>query len=261
MALHLTESGPASAPTLVFLHGGGVGGWMWREQVETFQGHYHCLVPDLPEHGQSQAAGRFTISSAAAQLAELIHRRAHGGRAHLAGLSLGAQVGVALLAVAGQLVGRSLFSGALARAMPGAGLILPALWLYAPFKNLTPLIRANQKSLGVPDEYSAEFAADTRRTSTAALGRILAANQGFRVPPGLSRLTTPVLFMVGSREPRIMRRSARELSASMLGGSALMAPGQGHNWPLTAPDLFNRTLRAWLADAPLPEVLVPVPRW
>ena len=57
-----------------------------------------------------------------------------------------------------------------------------------------------------------------------------------------------------------MRRSARELAASMAGASAYMVSGVIHNWPLAAPALFNRTLRAWLTDQPLPAELVPVPR-
>ena len=52
MSLFLRESGPVSAPTIVFLHGGGVSGWSWQSQIEAFP-DYHLLVPDLPEHGRS----------------------------------------------------------------------------------------------------------------------------------------------------------------------------------------------------------------
>src|SRR5690606_21637517 len=119
------EAGPASAPSLVLLHGGGVGGWMWERHVADLQADYHCLVPDLPEHGHSQEAGPFTILDAARRVAELIHTRAHGGRAHIAGLSLGGQVGVALLSLSPHLADRAIFSGVLARPLPGAGLVGP----------------------------------------------------------------------------------------------------------------------------------------
>ena len=59
MAFYVNEIGPASAPTLVFLHGGGGGGWMWQPQLEAFT-DYHCLVPDLPEHGRSAEVKPFT---------------------------------------------------------------------------------------------------------------------------------------------------------------------------------------------------------
>ena len=70
----------------------------------------------------------------------------------------------------------------------------------------------------------------------------------------------PTLVLVGEKEPKLMRRSARQLAASMIGATAYMVRGAIHNWPLAAPELFNRTLRAWLADQPLPAELVPVPR-
>ncbi len=65
MALYVNESGPASAPTVVFLHGGGGAGWMWQPQLEAFA-DYHCLVPDLPEHGRSAEVKPFTIAGSAA---------------------------------------------------------------------------------------------------------------------------------------------------------------------------------------------------
>jgi pimeloyl-ACP methyl ester carboxylesterase len=260
MPLHISEYGPASAPSILLLHGGGVAGWSWRPQIAAFQNDYHLLVPDLPEHGQSLDVAPFTMTDAATRMAELIHQRAHDGHAHVVGLSLGAQVGVALLAVAARLVDRAVLSGTSVRPMPGAGLMGPTLRLYAPFMNIPWLVKLNQESLGVPPEYSAEFAADTRAASVPALTHILQANMAFRVPPGLTRLANPTLVLVGEKEPKLMRRSARQLAASMIGATAYMVRGAIHNWPLAAPELFNRTLRAWLADQPLPAELVPVPR-
>src|SRR5260221_10792085 len=85
MPLHVAEFGPPAAPSLVFLHGGGVGGWSWRPQIEAFQSDYHLLVPDLPEHGQSLDVAPFTTTDPAARMAELIHQRAHVGPPHIAG--------------------------------------------------------------------------------------------------------------------------------------------------------------------------------
>ena len=71
------------------------------------------------------------------------------------------------------LVDRALLSGTLLRPLPGASLIGPTLWLYAPFKNIPYLIRLNQQSLGVPAAYAAEFTQDTRQATTRALTNIL----------------------------------------------------------------------------------------
>ena len=124
MSLFVRESGPVSAPTIVFLHGGGVSGWSWQPQIEAFP-DYHLLVPDLPEHGRSLAEAPFTIPDAAERVANLIRDRGHGGRAHVIGLSLGAQIAIQLLAAAPEIVDHALLSGALVRGLPGASLVRP----------------------------------------------------------------------------------------------------------------------------------------
>src|SRR5512141_1673262 len=109
--LFTLECGPADASTLVFLHGGGGAGWMWKPQLAHFT-NYHCLVPDLPEHGQSAAIGPLTVPFAAEKVAELISAKAHGGKAYVVGLSLGAQVLVSLLSQAPERVEKAVISSA-----------------------------------------------------------------------------------------------------------------------------------------------------
>jgi pimeloyl-ACP methyl ester carboxylesterase len=70
--LFFESCGPENAKSIVFLHGGGVGGWMWRKQVEALKADYHCLVPDLPEQGKSTQAGPYTTEGAADSVADLI---------------------------------------------------------------------------------------------------------------------------------------------------------------------------------------------
>ena len=50
--MHYKEYGDKNASLMLFLHGGGVSGWMWDKQIQYFT-HYHCIVPDLPEQGLS----------------------------------------------------------------------------------------------------------------------------------------------------------------------------------------------------------------
>jgi pimeloyl-ACP methyl ester carboxylesterase len=43
-----SETGPADAPTIVFVHGAFVDGTLWRNVVPRLEGTYRCVVPDLP---------------------------------------------------------------------------------------------------------------------------------------------------------------------------------------------------------------------
>jgi predicted alpha/beta-fold hydrolase len=47
-----------------------------------------------PEHGKSIEIKLFTMESAANEVIDIIRERAHGRKAYIAGLSLGAQVAV-----------------------------------------------------------------------------------------------------------------------------------------------------------------------
>jgi pimeloyl-ACP methyl ester carboxylesterase len=156
----------------MFLHGGGVSGWMWHPVVERLP-EFHCLVPDLPEQGQSRSTGPFSVELAADKVAEVIRGQAHGGRAVVVGLSEGAQVTVQLLARAPQLVERAVVSSALLKSLPGAGgFTSPGLlaWTYrlsmTPFKNNDFWIRLNMRyAVGIPETFYPQFKKDFQETT------------------------------------------------------------------------------------------------
>ncbi len=50
--MYFTEQGSPNAPSILFLHGTGVGGWMWQDNVRDLK-EYHCILVDLPGHGRS----------------------------------------------------------------------------------------------------------------------------------------------------------------------------------------------------------------
>lgn len=266
MALYVAEYGSEGAPTIVFLHGGGGGGWMWTPQVEALQGDYHLLVPDLPEQGRSTDAGPFTMANAAEQIAELIRTRA-GGHVHVVGLSEGAQVAVQLLATAPGLVETAIVSSALVHPIEGAGWASsPGVlrWTYrtsiAPLRNANWWIRMNMRSAaGVPDAYFDDFRETFRTLSEGGFVDLMVANQAFRLPDGLERVTARVLAVCGAGEYDVMKRSTADIAAAIPGALAreVRHPGkltlaQQHNWSMTAPETFTAMVRAWIEGGELP---------
>ncbi len=268
MSLFIQEFGPVTAPTIVFLHGGGGAGWMWQPQVEAL-GDYHGLVPDLPEQGKSVNEKPFTIQSSAERIAELIRTRAHGGRAHVVGLSEGAQITVALLALAPELVNHAVVSSALTRPMPGASLITPGLialsyrWAVSPLKNNEWWVRLNMKyAAGVPEKYYPQFSQTFRELTASGFTDVMTENQRFRLPKGLERVKAPTLIVVGKHEYAAMRQSALDLAKAIPHARAYqvvhtrkMSLAEEHNWNLSAPELFTQTVRAWISDQPLSSAL------
>lgn len=89
--IHYKEFGDKSAPLIVFIHGGGVSGWMWDQQVQYFT-NYHCIVPDLPGHGHSASSTIFSINESALKIIEIIEAKRKNRTVTAVGFSLGAQV-------------------------------------------------------------------------------------------------------------------------------------------------------------------------
>jgi pimeloyl-ACP methyl ester carboxylesterase len=268
--LSFQSSGPNNAPTIVFLHGGGAGRWMWEPVIQLLP-EYHCIAPDQPETGCSREIKPFSMALAAEKTAELIHAQAHGGKAVVVGLSEGAQVAVQLLATAPEVVEKAIITSALLRPIAGLGwLNSPALlgWMYRvsipPFRNADWWIRLNMKyAAGVPNEYFPEFKKTFQTITETEFVNMLIANQIFRLPAGLNKAAASTLVLAGKKEYSGMKQSVRDLAAALpnarggwinLAGTSTLA--SQHNWALTAPDLFAATVRAWIEDKPLPAVIV-----
>jgi pimeloyl-ACP methyl ester carboxylesterase len=268
--LYVLERGSTTAPTLVFLHGGGGAGWMWQPQIEQLEQDYHCLVPDLPEHGQSRTVKPFTIKDSAYRIARLIRRQAHGGKAHIIGLSEGAQIGVELLLTAPELIDRAILSSPLLYPLPGAKLYSPMLlattfrWFVKPFKENERYIRFNMKwAAGVPEKYFPQFRESFQQTTAESFTHVMHENLHFGLPAGLRSVRIPTLVVAGRKEYKTMRRSAKELAKLLPNGQGRMVSVGGqraadHNWNMQAPELFTRMVRAWVEDKPLPSELLPL---
>lgn len=268
--LHVDASGPTDAPVILFLHGGGAGAWTWQPVIQRLA-EFRCLAPDMPEHGRSTAVRPFSIADTAARMADLIRAHAPGGKAHVVGLSEGAQVVVTMLANAPDVISSAVVSSALLRPLPGAWMMTPGMirWSFRlsvpPFRNNDWWIRLNMKhAAGVPEAYFAQFKRDFQAMTEDGFTHVMLENQHFCLPSGLENANVPVLALAGSREYAAMRQSAADLGAALpqatvrwidLGENSTLA--QQHNWCLFAPERFAETVRAWVDQSPLPGYLQP----
>jgi len=246
--------------SILFLHGGGVAGWMWQPVVDLLP-EFHCIVPDLPEHGASAAVAPFSMALAAGKSAELIRRHAHGGKAVVVGLSEGAQVALQLLASAPECVSRAMISSALLLPIPGSKnysnpKLLAAMyrWSMSPGFQKNWWIRLNMRySAGIPNEFFPLFKENFIGMTKNQFVNLMVANQTFRLPQGIENYTSPVLIVYGKHEYKAMRESARLLARNLqntrlftvvLHRNSTMA--REHNWALTSPQLFANTLHNWM---------------
>ncbi len=253
MDLFVRESGLAGAPAIVFLHGGKMSGWCWEPVVQRLQ-RYHCLVPDLPQYGKSFPQGPFEMRRAADAVAELIRSRVGTGRAHIVGFSLGAQVGIQLLATEPKVVDRAVLCGTVINRMPCLGLTRFLLRLLARSAWFRWVInrRWNASGVAIPSARLHEYREDVRLITSAQFPHIVGESSGFTIPEGLDKSDSPTLFLTGSKEMAFVRRWAEGLAQHMPNGVDRVAIGMRHDWPLRYSDLFSRTVDGWLCSTALP---------
>lgn len=256
MNIYFNETGIKNPETIIFLHGGGISGWMWDIQVEAF-GNYHCIVPDLPEHGKSSNIKPFTMRKTAELLIDIIKGQAKNGRAHLVGISLGAQLVVQIMSMAPEIVDHAFISGTLIRRIPYTDSLLKlldyAIKVYEPVKDNDFFIKANMRTYNMPKKFFKKFKESTKQIEKDSLDRILRENMLFELPDGLDKVEAPVLIMTGEKDYKIIKESARDLIKILPNSRGAVALKVGHLWNLESPELFNSTLAAWLNDVELPK--------
>jgi pimeloyl-ACP methyl ester carboxylesterase len=253
MDLHVYESGSASAPAILFLHGSPLSGAMWRLQMAGLS-EFHCLAPDLPEHGQSVGVGPFEMGDTVRRLADMVRSLTTSGRAHVVGLSFGGVVAQALMVHAPAVVDHVILSGTAARMGKALQMLLrlslalnrPVLSWLRP-EQLAALVRFQ---FGLSPAYDAMVARDLAVIPAARLVHFVMDTYTRIETPTEARV--PVLVAVGQKETPIARMMARQLIAEIAGARGVMAPRVGHAWNLEAPELFTAMVRAWVMDRALP---------
>jgi pimeloyl-ACP methyl ester carboxylesterase len=251
-----------SAPraTLVFVHGPGLGPWIWTGRlVPHFESlGMRCFAPDLheawPQPGWTPGNARVPL----ARYVERLHAVLAGlpGPKILVGHSMGARVverlmarglrdGAVLIAPAPS-TGLEAGARALAARHPAslARALLarrPLLWFGEPGRAEPGRVRELLLHPGAPDALAAEVAARLRDESFSACLDWL--RPGPPPVPGV-----PVL-LIGGREDPLVTPSALRRTAAALGAPARLVPHAGHCPMLgDAGSTVARHIERWLLD-------------
>jgi pimeloyl-ACP methyl ester carboxylesterase len=241
-SIYVEESGVPGAPAIVFVHGMGQSGRIWRGHMERLSG-FHCLAPDLPGFGRSNHLPPASLAETVDLVSELIETRVPAGRAHLVGLSWGAVVIHSLLIRHPDLIDRAVIDGAALIWPRGAGSLgLLVMTAVSPFLRTRPVMALFH------DLMDAE---DLRVASRRAFRRVFADS---RHPLAAIGATRPTLLVAGEKESTV-RPADAALTSLMPHAEAWYAPGLGHCWQRKASDLHIRMVEAWVTGQELPSEL------
>ncbi|KAI8633825.1 Alpha/Beta hydrolase protein [Xylariaceae sp. FL1651] len=257
---HLSVN-PAAKETIVFLHG-LFSSHLEYSRVAPHLPDYHLLLVDLPVHSGSRHIGPFTRENGAARVAALIRAHAHGGRAHVVGLSAGGFVGMQLATQHPRLVASLYVTGAtpfrgyqrwLATHPRALYPLLAAMTVWVPLRvyrwatarmgllphdDVNAASRANFSAALVREGY-ADLAAFTLEDSVPALAA-----------GGVRTLVLAGEVVDDVETARLMGRVLRENGSPA--SEAALVKGAQHPWDLQFPELFAESARAWIEGRELP---------
>jgi pimeloyl-ACP methyl ester carboxylesterase len=241
--MHVEESGTPGSPAIVFIHGAGQSGRVWRDHTAKLT-HFHRLAPDLPAFGRSNRLAPASKERVADLLAGLIETRVPAKRASVVGPSSAGLHIHALLDRHPERVERAIIDGAPPYDAPRLGRELMRLLMAA----LALLSRTRPGLIFWRDTHDPE---DLRVASRAALARNVA--ECFRTFAAVDA-PCPTLLVAGESEGRVRPTNAA-LAELMPRGEAWYAPGLGHCWQRAEPDLHIRMVEAWFSGQELPSEL------
>jgi pimeloyl-ACP methyl ester carboxylesterase len=257
MTLYIRETGTIGAQPILFLHPGLVSGWMWQEPAKEFA-DYHCLMPDLPGHGNSNQVEWVSFRETASQVAEVLKERVPGKRTHVVGYSLGAYTTAHLLATTPELVNHAVICGAAVRPLPGSALVMNRL--IVRFIKSKFLWNGLAGMFGIPAEEHETFIRTGLAVSQTSYGRINDELAKAQMPTGLGNANCPTLIVAGQKEPQAVVQSVGDFVTALPNAQGYLAPQGDHYWGFKNPEMFVGMVQAWLKDEPLSQELIPVPR-
>ena len=242
---------------LVLVHGVGLCAEAWCPQIEALASSWRVIAVNMPGHGESSPL------PAEARLPEFVRwltqllLRLESGPVNLAGHSMGA------LLAAGATIERPDLVRRLA--------VLNGVYRRSPDARKAVLARARHLVQGRIDREAPISRWFTERPSEQQ-ARAAVADWLQRVDPvgyatayqafaegdstyadRWSEIRCPTLALTGAEDPNSTAAMAEAMAAAVVGGKALVIPGERHMVNLTAPEKVNEALRAWLARELQPE--------
>lgn len=235
-SLHVVELGKPDRPSIIFLHGLGMGHRMWQPQLAVFAREYHVVAPDLPGFATSASSGAFSLAHAVSLVADVVRQRCRLP-VHLCGLSLGAMIALGIALEDPPLVRTLIVSGAQVRPSPLLMAVQRLILSGMPEERLlNSLIDFVPKGDNTLLEAARQ---DVRQTGKAGLLATMPEMGGINFRPRLSEIQVPTLVFCGAND-RWNLKAARELAATIREAELHIVPGAGHVWNLVMPEIFNQ---------------------
>ena len=240
------EYGKQNTETIILLHGGGLSWWNYREVAMLLEEDYHVILPVLDGHADSEAPFA-TIEDNATKLISYIDTHLGGQVMIIGGLSLGGQIALEMLSQRPDICRYALIESALVKPMKLThALIGPTFGISYGLIKQKWFAKLQADYLGIPKALFDDYFRDTCKISKADMIAFLKANSMYTIKPSLSETEAKVKIVVGAKEQKNIRDSAKLLHSVISGSHMEILSGLRHgDLSIHYPERYVQMLKEW----------------
>lgn len=265
-SLSFTSLNDEKSTTIVLLHGGFTCRLEFALVVPHLS-HFHILLPDLPLHSASRHIKPGTTDNSASHVAQLIRSHAHGGKAHVVGVSMGGYIGQCLALHQPDLVLSLFVSGA--APLVGKRLFL-ARWTRVTYYMMCFMLhwlpnwiyKYHTSTLGL--KLSDELITEMRNNTTWELMQDMFPWILLFTFDHVHKLKVRVLSVAGAKGDDVptiertadvlrSRRTDQDEAWPEGWSGAIVLREATHGWDMQFPELFAQGVSAWVYGEKLPK--------
>lgn len=241
--MKVIEVGQENQDVIVLLHGGGLSWWQYQAQMDLLCENYHVVLPILDGHAGSDAD--FTsIEDNAKRLLDYIDKTYGGSVFLIAGLSLGGQILLEMLALRKDICQYAIVeSAAIIPDKLTAGLVAPLFSMSFPLIKKKWFAKVQFCYLGIRADLFEHYYGDTVKLSKQNLIAFTKVSSLYQVKKNLKNSLARVRIIVGEKETKKMHASARYLHDLLPDSHLEIKAGLAHGqYAINQPDLYVKEL-------------------
>lgn len=241
--MKFVEVGQKNQEVIMLLHGGGLSWWQYQSQMELLCKNYHVVVPILDGHAGSDRD--FTsIEENAASLIDFINLEYGGSILLIAGLSLGGQILLEMLAKQPTICKQAIIESA--AIIPDKLTASVAAPLFSATYGLIKqkwFAKLQFYYLGMRDDLFEHYYEDTAKLSKQNLIAFTKASSLYQEKDNLRSCSASVRIIVGDKEPKRVIRSANQLNHLLPNSRLEIKSGLAHGqYSINYPELYVKEL-------------------
>lgn len=226
--MNYIEYGKENKETIILLHGGGLSWWNYREVAELLQEGYHVILPILNGHAGSDK-DFISIEENADDIIAFIDEKFGGSVLVIGGLSLGAQIVTEILSKRKDICRYAVIESALVMPMKVThALVKPMMDMSFGLIKKKWFAKMQFKSLKMKDELFDDYYKDTCQITKENMVSFLWANSNYILKEDIVNTGAKLCILVGQKESKKMRDSAKKLYEMIPGSSLAVLKGKYH---------------------------------